>query len=225
LGAADSEQTNTLMLGDIARTADETVTLDVEVIGSSPIEKIEVFDGPDLIDVHRPHKAEPESRRIRMVYEGAEYRGRSRTTTWDGTMSISGNEIEGAAMFNNWNLDRGASLENPSKASWKAVTTGNFGGIDFLLKDANSGRVEIETGPVSTAIDVADIGAEPVRFEGGGLERALELQRLPEKMAQVHVRHSVQAKVRSRGDTRLFVRITQEDGHRAWSSPVYLFRD
>ena len=26
------------------------------------------------------------------------------------------------------------------------------------------------------------------------------------------------------GDTRLFVRITQIDGHRAWSSPIYLFR-
>jgi hypothetical protein len=44
-------------------------------------------------------------------------------------------------------------------------------------------------------------------------------------MTQCHVRHSIEAKVASQGDTRLFVRITQEDGHRAWSSPVYLFRE
>jgi hypothetical protein len=25
-------------------------------------------------------------------------------------------------------------------------------------------------------------------------------------------------------DTRLFIRVTQEDGHRAWTSPIYLFR-
>ena len=99
-----------------------------------------------------------------------------------------------------------------------------FGGIDFFLKHANAGSLEIETGPVSTSINVADIGVEPVRFEGGGLERAIEVQRLPEQMTLAHVSHSVQAKVRSRGDTRLFVRVTQEDGHRAWSSPVYLFR-
>jgi hypothetical protein len=140
-------------------------------------------------------------------------------------MSVTGNGIETAAMFNNWNLDRGVSVENPSTASWKAVTTGNFGGIDFHLQDAKAGRLEIETGPVSTAIDVAGIGAEPVRFDGGGLGRALEVQRLPEKMTQTHVRHSVQVKVRAKGDTRLFVRVTQEDGHRAWSSPVYLFRE
>ena len=26
------------------------------------------------------------------------------------------------------------------------------------------------------------------------------------------------------GDTRLYVRVQQEDGHRMWSSPIYLFR-
>ena len=31
-------------------------------------------------------------------------------------------------------------------------------------------------------------------------------------------------KVRAKGDTRLYVRVQQEDGHRMWSSPVYLFR-
>jgi hypothetical protein len=30
--------------------------------------------------------------------------------------------------------------------------------------------------------------------------------------------------VRAKGDTRLYVRVQQEDGHRMWSSPVYLFR-
>ena len=224
LGPAESKQADVLIMGDIARTSGETVSVDVEVIGSAPIEKIEFYDGAELIEVHRHHEAGPESRRIRMVYEGAEYRGRARTTTWDGTITVTGNDFEDAAMFNNWNLDRGVSLEDPSRASWKAVTTGNFGGIDFFLKHANAGSLEIETGPVSTSINVADIGVEPVRFEGGGLERAIEVQRLPEQMTLAHVSHSVQAKVRSRGDTRLFVRVTQEDGHRAWSSPVYLFR-
>jgi hypothetical protein len=30
-------------------------------------------------------------------------------------------------------------------------------------------------------------------------------------------------KARSQGDTRLHVRVQQEDGHRMWSSPIYLF--
>jgi len=31
-------------------------------------------------------------------------------------------------------------------------------------------------------------------------------------------------KVRAQGDTRLYVRVQQEDGHRLWTSPIYLFR-
>jgi hypothetical protein len=31
-------------------------------------------------------------------------------------------------------------------------------------------------------------------------------------------------KMRANGDTRLYVRVQQEDGQRMWSSPVYLFR-
>jgi hypothetical protein len=31
-------------------------------------------------------------------------------------------------------------------------------------------------------------------------------------------------KVRPSGDTRLYIRVQQEDGHRAWTSPMYLFR-
>ncbi len=30
--------------------------------------------------------------------------------------------------------------------------------------------------------------------------------------------------IRPAGDTRLWVRVQQEDGHRIWSSPIYLFR-
>ena len=225
LGNTKSDKTNSLMMGDIARVSDDTVTLEVEVNGSAAIEKIEVFDGPDIIDLHRPHDVSSDSKRIRLLYEGAEYRGRARTTVWDGSLSVSGNEIESASMFNNWNMDRGVTVESPAHASWKAVTTGNFGGMDFLLKDAASGSLEIETQHVSAKLEIADIKSEPVRFDAGGLERVIEVQRLPEKMDQHHVRHSVEAKVRPKGDTRLFVRVTQEDGHRAWSSPVYLFKD
>jgi hypothetical protein len=31
-------------------------------------------------------------------------------------------------------------------------------------------------------------------------------------------------KLRPDGDTRPYVRVQQEDGHRLWSSPLYLFR-
>ena len=61
-------------------------------------------------------------------------------------------------------------------------------------------------------------------FEAGGLERAVLLQRLPETMRERRIALRRKIKVRAEGDTRLYVRVQQEDGHRMWSSPIYLFR-
>jgi hypothetical protein len=61
-------------------------------------------------------------------------------------------------------------------------------------------------------------------FEAGGLERRVELQRLPETMHETRMKLTRTVKVRAKGDTRLTIRVQQEDGHRMWSSPVYLFR-
>jgi len=104
------------------------------------------------------------------------------------------------------------------------VTTGNFGAIDLWLESPNTGSLSVKTAPASGEVAIADIGVEPRVFEAGGPERALELQRLPETMAARHLRLQRTIKLRQQGDTRLFVRVQQEDGHRLWSSPIYLFR-
>ena len=64
----------------------------------------------------------------------------------------------------------------------------------------------------------------PRTFEAGGLERAVRLQRLPEAMHETRLSLRRRVKLRRSGDTRLYVRVQQEDGHRMWSSPIYLFR-
>jgi len=161
---------------------------------------------------------------VRLIYEGAEYRGRARTTTWDGTLAITGNRILKAAVINNWNLDRGIQQQSETVLAWKAVTTGNYGAIDLWLETPNAGILTFKTEPVSGAAAIADLGAQVRTFEAGGLDRAVRLQRLPEVMTVRHLRLQRTINIRSWGDTRLFVRVQQEDGHRLWSSPIYLFR-
>jgi hypothetical protein len=77
---------------------------------------------------------------------------------------------------------------------------------------------------VSGEAAIAELGVEPRVFEAGGLERAIKLQRLPEAMRETRVLLKRKIKVGAKGDTRLYVRVQQEDGHRMWSSPIYLFR-
>jgi hypothetical protein len=71
---------------------------------------------------------------------------------------------------------------------------------------------------------MADLSIEPLVFAAGGLERAVKLQRLPEAMGERRMVLRRRIKLRTGADTRLYVRVQQEDGHRMWSSPIYLFR-
>jgi len=195
-------KTRQLRMGDIARVTSDTADLVVEAIGSAPIERIDIF---------------------RLSYSGAEYRGRARATTWDGSLSVSDNTIVRASVINNWNLDRGIRHQDSSTISWKAVTTGNYGAIDIWLQN-RSGHIAFSTKPISGKVAIANIGREEMVFDAGGLERVVTLQRLPGVMTETRILHRRSVKVSGKADTRLYVRVQQEDGHRAWSSPIYLVR-
>ncbi len=221
---ATSERTRALRMGDIARVTDDEVELDISIVGSAPIERVEILEADEILEIVRPYGTEDLGARVRLVYQGAEYRGRARTTTWDGGLAIEGNAILRAAVFNNWNLDRGIQRQNAAGLAWKAVTTGNHGGIDIWLRDGIAGRISFETKLVRGGRDIASLGLERHIFSSGGLERALKLYRLPEQMTEKRMTIRRKVRLRESGDTRLFVRVWQEDGHRAWSSPIYLFR-
>jgi hypothetical protein len=221
---AASEPARHLLMGDIAAVSGEEVELSVDVVGSAPIERLDIFDGPELVETVRPYDEADLGPRLRLVYEGAEYRGRARTTVWDGSLKVTGNAIRAASVFNNWNLDRGIAEATSSRVSWRAVTTGNFGGLDLLLAEKSAGRLAIDTRHLKADVAVADIGLTDAVFEAGGLGRRLRLYRLPERLARAALTHRRRVRLSETGDTRLFVRVTQEDGHRAWSSPIYLFR-
>ncbi len=221
---ARSDRADRIEMGDIARVDCDEAEFHVRVRGSAPIERVEVFDAERLIDCFRPYSTSDLGARVRLVYQGAEYRGRARTTNWDGELVVDGNEIVRAEVINNWNLDRGLQSQSATRLTWKAVTTGNYGAIDIWLKNGLEGRLSFETRHARGQRAVDSLGYERHVFSAGGLDRAVKLYRLPETMTETRVDIRRRVKVRSDGDTRLFVRVTQEDGHRAWSSPIYLFR-
>ena len=91
------------------------------------------------------------------------------------------------------------------------------------MTDPQAGTLTIKTAQVNCTVPVAEIGFHETRIDAGGLDRHLGLVRLPD--TNPHLQLSLERKItmNSRGDNPLYVFVTQEDGHRAWSSPIYLF--
>jgi len=106
--------------------------------------------------------------------------------------------------------------------AWSSVTTGNLAGIDLWLDEARRGTLALETNVVSGEVDLAKLDDVAVAFDGGGLGRRISIYRLPEqdwsrRLALEHV-----ANFAGGADLPVYVRVTQSDGHQAWSSPIYL---
>ena len=223
-GPCKSEDALQAMMGDIVAVGDAQVAVTVDAVGTAPIERIELRDGLELLEVVRPYGQDELGDRIRIVWEGAETRGRGRNAVWDGSAVFSGNRVRDFRPINFWNVERLPRLEGDDRIAWSSFTTGSFSGIDVWLERGREGVLQVETPSLAFELPLADIGYEDKVFEAGGLEKRIRIFALPDENPHRAMTFTRTIDIRDRGDTRPFVSVTQEDGHRAWSSPLYLFR-
>jgi hypothetical protein len=223
LGPVQERAVNAALIGDIVRPGRVPMRLDAEVIGTAPLERVDVLHGKTVAMTVRPYVAGDLGRRVRVLWEGAEYRGRGRETVWQGKLTLRGNRIARFAPVNFLNPERGVSETAPGTAlAWTSVTTGNLAGIDLWLDDARSGTLSIETNVVSGEIDLSKLADGIVAHDGGGLGRKLSVYRLPEQDWSRGVVLAHDVTFQGGADLPVYIRATQADGHQAWSSPIYL---
>jgi hypothetical protein len=210
-------------MGDIIRPGSVPMHFAAEVIGTAPIERLEVLHGANVVQTARPFAASDLGLRVRVTWQGAEYRGRGRETMWQGQLTLKSNHIARFAPVNFLNPERKVVETNPGTTlGWTSVTTGNLAGIDLWLEEARRGTLKLETNVVSGEVDLATLADGTVAFDGGGLGRRISVYRLPEqdwsrRLALEHV-----VTFSGGDDLPVYVRVTQSDGHQAWSSPLYL---
>jgi len=222
LGAAKSQPATIAMMGDIIATDADQVTLKIESRSASPVERIEIRNGLKPVEIFKPYSHSDLGRRIRIVWEGSEYRGRGRETHWNGSLDVSGNRIQKLNPINRYNIDKRFDQISNTRAEWQALTTGGLGGFDVWLDDAQSGTLSIDTDLVKCDIQVSDIGMDDLVFDAGGIGRRIRVFRMPDDNPHTSVDLTRQIKLRKGQDNPLYICLTQEDGHYVWSSPVYL---
>jgi hypothetical protein len=192
-----------------------------------------------VLETWRPYGEKDLGKRMRIIWEGSEYRGRGRQSVWDGTATLTGNRFERFAPINLWNIDKPLKQPRPEQLAWSALTTGGFGGADVTLAERSAGRLMIDTPLVKTEVPIDAIGLEDHVLEtNGGIARRMRMFRLPDtndtKSARLTRRIKLSSPSPSGGgsgrgraaneEDALYACVTLEDGHRIWSSPVYLLR-
>lgn len=224
LGDVTSEPASRAMMGDILRSADDEVTFRIDVHGPSPIERIDIRNGLETLEVYRPYAASDLGHRIRVLWEGSEYRGRGRETIWDGSAELTNNAFQRLSPVNRYNLDKRFEQTEPGRFEWTALTTGGFGGFDAVLMDKDAGTLSIDTALIREEVAIADIGYDEMNFENGGINRRIRIFRLPDENPHYATTIERRLPLKSGQDNAFYIRVTFEDGHFAWSSPIYIFQ-
>src|ERR1700682_2992940 len=156
LGPVNEFAVHRAAMGDIIRPRSVPMRLAAEVIGTAPIERVDVLHGTRVAQTIRPYIAADLGRRVRVLWQGAEYRGRGRETLWDGKLSIAGNRIFRFASVNFLNPERMVRETAAGTAlAWSSVTTGNLAGIDLWLDAAHRGTLRLDTNVVSGEVGLA----------------------------------------------------------------------
>jgi hypothetical protein len=224
LGTTTGTAVRSAMMGDILRFDGAELAFNVDAIASAPIERIEIRNGLEVLETWRPYAANELGQRIRVIWEGSEYRGRGRQTVWDGGCTLDGNTFERIAPINLWNLDKKLEQTGPGTLAWTALTTGGFAGFDAWLANPLAGTLRIDTALVQCDMRIADIGGDDLVFDAGGIGRRIRVFRLPDENPHRTLQLSRRIRLRQQRDNALYVCVTQEDGHLIWSSPIYVFR-
>jgi len=212
-----------VIMGDVIERDNAELKVDIEYHGTAAVEYLEIYRGAEIVESLYPNQTSEAGNRIKISWSGAERRGRDRQVVWDGGLQVSGNSIKGIQPVNFWNADKQPQLIDRQKVKWGSITTGGLSGVILELENTDEGIIDINTLQIRITCNIADINMTPTNFPIGGLEKKMTISRLA-KTHKTSNSMQISKNIQKSGETEdpVFVKVVQEDGHMAWSSPIYI---
>jgi hypothetical protein len=195
-------------------------------VGTGSLERIDVFRGLERLATVSPYSAASfeGSTRYRIAWAGSRVRGRDRLTTWDGHLELSAGRILGAEVYAMENPEKGITRREPQRIDWVSNTTGDDDGVDLDVDAPPDAVVKFRTPVIDVDVRLADLAGGATRtFPAGGVDLRVFARRLPVRDLARELRFDATDPTPPRGACHAYwIRVTQEDGAQAWTSPVYL---
>jgi hypothetical protein len=211
-------------MGAVLETRDTAVDVSVDLSPTAPIVRVELINGGEIVAVTRPATAGTGTRRILVTWSGAAFRGRGRLSDWSGYMELADASIREVTPFNRYNHLLPFEWNGGNRISWQSYTTGGIAGCIVALTGTVGTELIFRTTHASFEVSLASIEEKPFVRRAGGLDRIVRIEELPsiDHRKDLTFRHKVP--LVSGRDNPIYVKVVQEDGHMAWSSPIYIRR-
>jgi hypothetical protein len=204
------------IMGDTVRTKEKPV-LKINCFGTSAIDRLEIWNKDKKIFTHLPFINDS---LIKIVCSGSKVKGRGRGMIWEGEVRLEDNFFEGEiGRVNFFNSNNYATVDS-NVLKWKGETTGGVQALIFDLKN-NQGMLKMKLNNKDINFQISDIKQTPKVFNMGGLDAKVEIYRVSKDKKPAGISFEYELNKLISGSNPVFVKVIQQDGHMAWSSPIY----
>jgi hypothetical protein len=193
----------------------------VSAAGTADIEEVRVVRGLETIYTY-PEAMPRDRKRIRVKWSGALIKGRARIAPWDGELRLEGGRILMAEPFAFDSAAEEITSWDENRVAWKSVTSGDEDGLILGVEGDGETRIHFNSGIASFEVSLAELEQGVHRVPAGGVDLQVEVEYLPLGLQDRACRFEFTDENPLPGCQPYYVRLTQTDGARAWSSPFYI---
>ena len=195
--------------------------LTVRATGTADIEEVLVMRGLECV-YRYPEEMPRDHGKLRVVWSGARIRGRDRIARWDGHLELVGGSIAAAAPYAFDSAAEAIVEQTPTRVAWRSATSGDEDGVVLALQGADRATLGFRSEIASFDLDLAQLNDEPHVVEAGGVDLEVRVEYLPLGLQSRSCEFTFTDREPVSGCSPYYVRLTQVDGARAWTSPFYM---
>ena len=211
------------------------VTFSVEASGTAGIDRIDLFRGSEKVHTFYGQPAE-EADRIKLVWRGAASKERARQTVWQGEVSLSEGRFTEVLRYR---LDYPVEVlrqESANRIVFDTITAGDEDGVVMVIEAPDEAKLTLNGSvrarnqfgedagnfrPLSFSIPLDEITHMETIFPVGGVDREVAVRTVGlgyPRTAQFEWKENDS----SARPAAYWIRVLQEDGATAWSSPIFV---
>jgi len=199
--------------------------MNVNVVGTSPLEKVEIIRDYDVIYSESFVKEDVfKENSFRIIWGGARLKTRGRSTKWDGTLRITGGQFVNVEELFFLNPQEGVDYWNSNEISWKSCTSGDCAGLEVTYgKALKNIKCYFHSEPISFNFSPELINKKKFLKYAGGVNQHVKVEKTPKyNSATQQIHFTYQDNKIKEGLNRYYIRVVQENNEMAWSSPIYI---
>jgi hypothetical protein len=208
------------IMGD-AFSVQDAPSFSIEVAGTDTIADIQILRGSETI--YRYSDTQPKKpRSVTVQYSGVRSRARAKAMPWTGRVAVENAAILSAEPFAFNQPDEGITLISNQTLRFTSVTSGDIDGFELTLTNLEGAALTFASQNVSFACTGQELLAGRIEQKAGGINGLVEVFQTPvlsnRDVSVTFTDHSAH-----KGQVHAYwVKVTQNDGHMAWSSPMYI---